>query len=184
MPARPNLPALALLAALAAVSVPGAGAQPSPPAARPDRTTAAYGDWVLRCERQGGADTRACEIAQTVQDQRGQVLAHLVMRRPAPGQRHAVSVQVGASATVSEPLQIVVEGQPALALPFRRCVPRGCFAELEPAEAELSSLAQRTEPAHAALRDGEGQPIAIPVSLRGLAAALQALHASEGDGAN
>ena len=50
------------------VPVPPPAAAPAP---APDRTTASFGDWVLRCDRR--ADTtppqRFCELGQTVQRQ-------------------------------------------------------------------------------------------------------------------
>lgn len=43
----------------------------APVAAKPDRTTANFGDWVLRCESVGSPAKRVCETAQgmTVQGQ-------------------------------------------------------------------------------------------------------------------
>ena len=151
----------------------------TPAAPRPDRTTATYGDWVLRCELPAGGGERACEAAQTVLDQRGQVLAQIAARQPSPAGGITLVVQVGTNATVSEPLRLSVEGQAVLTLSFRRCLPRGCFAETQPGEDELGALLRRTEPAQIEFVDSDGQAVAIPASLRGLSASLDALWAAD-----
>jgi invasion protein IalB len=192
MPTYLNRLLIAALIASLAGAMPGAQAQapvhsgappavvpasPVPAAApRPDRTTAAYGDWVLRCELAAGGTGRSCEVAQTVLDGRGQVLAQLTGRLSGPAGAVALVVQVGTNATVAEPLRLGVETEAGLTLHFRRCLPRGCFAESQPALAEIAALLPRTEPARVEFRDGEGQPVTIPVSLRGLAASLDALR--------
>jgi invasion protein IalB len=122
---------------------------------------------------------RSCEVAQTLLDQRSQTLAQMVARRVVPGGPIVFSVQVGANATVTEPLRLVMEAQTALTLPFRRCLPRGCFAETQFSEAELGTLLRGAEPARLEFADGEGQPVAIPASLRGLAGSLQALRTAD-----
>ena len=160
--------------------VPPAAAPPAAPAAsRPDRTTASYGDWVLRCELAANGAGRSCEVAQTELDGRGQVLAQITARPAGPAGAITLTVQVGTNATVAEPLRLGVENEAGLALPFRRCLPRGCFAEAQPNAAEFAALLAWTEPARIELRDGGGQSVTIPVSLRGLAASLDALQAAE-----
>jgi invasion protein IalB len=148
-------------------------------APRPERTTASYGDWVLRCELPPGGAERSCEVAQTVLDGRGQTLAQIIARRAAGNGGMQLSVQVGGSATVAEPLRLAVETQAVLTLRFRRCLPRGCFAEVQPTEMELGALLPRTEPIRLEFTDGDGQPVSIPASLRGLAASLDALRAAD-----
>jgi invasion protein IalB len=118
-------------------------------------------------------------VAQTVLDQRGQTLAQMVARRVVPGGPINFSVQVGANAIVAQPLRLVVDSQALLTLPFRRCLPRGCFAESQFGETELSSLLRSPEPARLEFADGEGQPVAIPASLRGLAGSLEAMGTAD-----
>ncbi|WP_043838991.1 invasion associated locus B family protein [Muricoccus aerilatus] len=148
---------------------------------RPDRTTASYGDWILRCEMQAGLSGRQCEVVHTVLDQRGQTLAQLVARRGATAASILLSAQVGTNVTVADPLRLTVE-QAAISLTFRRCFARGCFAEAQPTEAELSSIVPRTEPAKVEFHDGDGQVVSLPVSLRGLTPALNALRIADQDG--
>jgi invasion protein IalB len=77
---------LTLLAVLCGHGPSAAQAPPPPIAAmpQPDRTTACYGDWVLRCDLKGNGE-RSCEVAQTIQDTQAQLLAQVTRgaRRPA-----------------------------------------------------------------------------------------------------
>lgn len=90
---------------LALVMVVPAGAQPArtPPAALasvapadlPDRTNAAFGDWSVRCETQrpqGQPVNRVCEVALTMNDQRGQPIAQVVLSQPSRAAPHRMLV--------------------------------------------------------------------------------------------
>jgi invasion protein IalB len=152
-------------------------ATPAAPAAAstPERTTAAFGDWVVRCERRptGG---RGCEMAQTTADQRQQPVAVIALGRPARGGPMKLVAQVPVNVTVTEPARIALD--PALALPFRSCTPRGCFAEAELREpAQLQRLRDQAPDAASRLewRDAAGQEAGIAISFRGFAAAWDAL---------
>lgn len=166
---------------------PPAGATPTTPPVsprqdggipRPDRTTASYGDWVLRCDH-SNAGERACEVAQTIQDGRSQVLALMTARRGTTDGRVTFTAQVGTNATVTEPVRLVIENQAALSLAFRRCMPRGCFAEVQMPDTEASTLARRSDAAKLDYQDADGTLVSIPVSLRGLAPSLDALRRAE-----
>lgn len=184
-PADAQAPAQAPARSPAAAATPAA--PPAPPLApprqdggvpRPDRTTASYGDWVLRCDLSNGGE-RLCEVAQTIQDGRSQVLALLTARRGTPGGPITFMAQLGPNATVTEPARLVIEDQAVLNFAFRRCMPRGCFAEVQVPDAEASTVARRTDAARLDYRDAEGALISIPVSLRGLAPSLEALRRAE-----
>lgn len=171
-----NAPPAAVTAPMPAQTptpVGGDGAGP-----RPDRTTASYGDWVLRCELSNGGERR-CEVAQTIQDGRGQVLALLTAQRGTPEGQMAFTAQVGMNTTVGEPMRLLIEDQAVLTLAFRRCMPRGCFAEARLPEGEARALARRNDAAKLDYRDADGAPVSIPVSLRGLAPSLEALKRAE-----
>lgn len=179
MPAK-LLPAL-LLGLLAAL--PGAGraaAQPAPAATvpQPDRTTASYGDWVLRCDLKAAGE-RFCEVAQTIQDTQGAVLAQVTARRATPGGPLLLTVQVGTNIAIPEPVRMMADEQAALNLAFRRCLPRGCFAELQLPDGDAIAFAQRAEAARLDYRSADGTALSIPISLRGLAASLEALKVAE-----
>lgn len=147
-------------------------------APRPDRTTATYGDWVLRCELPAAGGEQSCEVTQTVLDGRGQPLIQIVARRGSAADQVVVSIHVAANATVSEPLRLSADSGSAVVAPFRRCTPRGCFAETQSPHGELAALAGRGEGGKVEYRDGDGGAVSVPVSLRGLGASLVAFSAA------
>ncbi|WP_255430371.1 invasion associated locus B family protein [Roseomonas sp. 18066] len=163
---------------LAAQILPSAANAPAAAAPQPERTTASYGDWVLRCVLPVGSQ-RSCEVAQTIQDTRAQILAQVTARRSLPGALLLLTVQVGAHITIGDPIRLMADEQAALALAFRRCMPRGCFAEVALPDGEVIAFAQRAEAARVEYTNAEGATLSIPVSLRGLAASLEALQAAE-----
>jgi invasion protein IalB len=153
----------------------------TPASSSPERTTASYGDWTLRCEAHAGAPAKTCEVAQAILDAQGQAVAQLVLARPAarpPAAGLVGVVQVPLNATVAEPVRLTFEasGPAVLSLPFRACAPRGCFAEGALPDQEFQQLRRRAEPARLEYRDAAANGVVRPVSLRGLSAALDALE--------
>ncbi len=144
----------------------------------PDRTTAAFGDWLLRCERQASG-LRECDVVQTLALQgQAQPIALIAVTRPVRGQPLQVSVQVPVSTNLTNVLRLTGDGRDALLveLPWQRCIPAGCFAETQLRdEAVLRRLRARTEPGRIEFRDGANQEIQWPFSVRGLGPALDAL---------
>jgi len=166
-----------------------AGAQA--PAAAPDRTSAAYGDWTLRCEvarPQGQPPVRTCEVALTFSDQRRQAVAQLVMGRTGRTEPLRMILQVPLEIRTDFAAKVMADpaapAEQALDLPFRMCsVARGgCFAEAElTGDAALQRLLARGEnPGRVTFRDSAGREIQLPMSLRGLAQALDALVREQG----
>lgn len=170
--ALPALPA----SAMAQASTPGARAATATQTAvalQPDRTTAQYGEWTLRCQMTG-AEGRNCDVSLTIIDQRAQPLVQVLMRRGTDASSLGVAVQVGVSVTVSEPARLLIEDEAVATLPFQRCVPQGCFAEGQQADAQMAT-AGRAETMRLEYRNADGAPVVFQAPTRGLAAALQAL---------
>lgn len=161
-------------------------APPPAPATAPDRTSAAYGDWTLRCETTrpaGQPAQRLCEIALTFTDARNQPVAQMVMGRTARAEPMRVILQVPIETRVEEAARLQADpaaaAGEALSLPFKLCsVARGgCFAEAElPNDAALRRLRARGDaPGRVTFRDSAGREIHLTMSLRGFGAALDAL---------
>lgn len=172
--------ALATFAAVAGAQPTRPAAQPAPAAtpSDPDRTTATFGDWLLRCERSTEGQ-RLCEVSQTLVLQgQSQPIAAIAFSRPARNQPLTLTVQVPVSVTLANPLKVIGEDRDTLTLDtgWRRCQPNGCFADLQLRdEPVLRRLRARTEPGRIEFRDAAAQDIRLPFSFRGLAAALDAL---------
>jgi invasion protein IalB len=154
----------------------------APPAAAapatPMQTTATYGDWTLRCVRQGEAanSPRSCEVVQSL-SVRGQQqpIAQVAVGSPAKGDPLRLTVVVPAAISFT-PAPHLKEGETSmLALEWRRCLQTGCFADAPPPADLLQKLRARTEPVQIAFRDAANQDVALPISPRGLGPALDAL---------
>lgn len=178
--------ASALLALLALAS-PAAGqtAKPASPAplppvsADPTVTTASFGDWTTRCEKPSGdKGERICEAVQTVQ---------------LPGQAAPVAQIAFGHASSDAPVKLVVvlpvdvwfpstvrvagsdKVPQTLDLAWRRCLPVGCFAENTAPDEAMRHWRGDSGQGRIAYKDGLGRDVALPISFRGLAQALDAL---------
>ncbi len=167
-----------LCASASAQTKPPAAAPPPAVGSEPGSTTATYGDWTLRCERAEGDGKRACEvgIAVQVQGQRAPV-AQIAFGRP-PGAdllrmvavlpvniRFPSAVKVAASDKDPQPIELA----------WSRCLPVGCFAELASSGDAVRRLRAEAGPARLSFVDAAGRNIGLPISLRGLPQALDAL---------
>jgi len=82
-----------------------AASAPAPVGTTPERTTASYGDWVLRCETVAGVAKRVCEVAQvmTAQGQSNPV-AQLAIGRRAAGESKQLTIVLPSNiAIISRP---------------------------------------------------------------------------------
>ncbi len=152
----------------------------------PDRTTASFGDWNLRCETlrpQGQPATRVCEIQQALQDQRGQPILQVVLGRPARGEPLRLIVQVPLEVRVDAPLRLIHDpaapAAEALSPTYRMCSAQrgGCFAELDLRD---DAAIRRLPPARARRKPG---PHRLPRQRRArIATALQPARLWRGAG--
>lgn len=141
----------------------------------PQRTTATYADWTVRCIMHG--DSKACEMVQTVQ----------IKGRPEPVSQIAIGHQ-----TKDNPLKVVFEVPVDVWLPggielatakkqnnitanFDRCIPVGCFAETNINDAETKSLSDMKKNGKLEFKNARKQEIAIAVSFKGFGDAYDAL---------
>ena len=153
---------------------------PSPQAgAEPQETSAVYGDWTLRCIRQGeGAQVRrTCEVVQSLRQQ-GQVqpFAQVALGRPDAGRGWRIVVLLPPNIALPSVVRIgSVEGQPPLVeLAWRRCLPNACVADSELPAPVLAKLHTGTETGRLTFQNGAGREITLLFSLRGLPQALDA----------
>lgn len=190
---------LALVAgpALAQTSAPAQSTAPKKPDAKPDaktapaapkpalgaqddgpsRTTATYDDWVVRCERTelaGGA--KVCEAAQTLQigTQQQGLVAQVVfgkIKSDAP-LRLVLQLPVGVWLPAGAQLTVGDNAKP-ISAGFKFCI-RACIADVDLTAPEAASLSTATGSAAISFLDRNQQQVTIPVSLKGLSAALVA----------
>ena len=148
------------------------------PAARPEFTTAGFGDWVLRCTQPEGR-AKNCEIVQSINAQ-GQVVAQFALGRAEAGQPIRLTLAVPPNLALDTPPRLVpnatvTDGRGVVDLVWRRCFPTICLADTAPSEALLQQFRRQNEAAQMRFVSGDGRENALPLSLRGIAAALDAL---------
>lgn len=153
--------------------------QPAPaPAAEPAQTTATYADWVLRCVRTGdkGSGPRVCEVVQTMVLQgQQQPVAQVAVGYDKNDLRLTLLVPPAISLSRSPALGVAGATTPHYDLTWRRCLPTGCFADVQVGLELLKLLRSRTEPMQFVFKDASERDAALPFSFRGLVPALDAL---------
>lgn len=146
--------------------------------ADPQATSATYGDWVLVCQRVGNAPQQTCEVTQRIQVQ-GQPgpIAQLAFARDGTSQKLRLVVVLPNNVMIPTEPRVTNgdAGENEVKLAWLRCVPGGCFADAVMAEDVVKAWRSSTERGRIAFKDGLGRDIAVPVSFRGLAPALDAL---------
>ncbi len=173
---RPQPPQAQAPAAPSAAPAPAAVAVPS----EPQSTVASFGDWALRCVRQGdGAQAaRMCEVTQNIQAQGQQgPLAQIAfgrVQRTDPLRLTAVLPPNVSFPSVVRVMMDEKDTQP-FDMAWARCVPGACVAFGEPAQAVIQRFRARTESARLIFKDSSGRDIAVPLSFRGLSQALDAM---------
>ena len=89
----------------------------------------------------------------------------------------SVTVLVPPNVTFGTAVRFAQEGaeSPAATLSWTRCLPGGCFASTVPNEEMLQRWRAAEKPGRISFQNGAGQEIAMIISLRGLAQAIDAL---------
>ena len=158
---------------------PGAPAQASV-SAEPAATSAIFGDWTLRCQRieDGDKAQRLCEVAQTIQVQnRREPIAQVALGRVSATAPLRVTAVLPPNVSFPSTVGIAAgdKDPPAVELGWRRCVPGGCFADAPASDEVLRGWRGLTTLGRITFKDAEGRTVAVPLSFRGLAQALDAL---------
>jgi invasion protein IalB len=177
----PPRPAQAQHQAPAPAPAPQAQATPTAPAAtdqNPQRTTASYGDWVVRCETLAGPPPQKnCDMEQLAQVQ-GQAnpISRVAIPLPQKGEPPKLFIQLPINVSFSAPIKVTTNDKDAgITTPFRRCVPAGCFAEIELKDDLQKKFRGSTEAGKITFKDAADRDVAIPLSFKGFAQAFEAL---------
>jgi len=151
---------------------------PAPTDQNPQRTTASYGDWVVRCETTAGPPPQKnCDMEQLAQVQ-GQAnpISRVAVPLPQKGEPPKMFIQLPINVSFSAPLKITVDAKDAgITTPFRRCVPAGCFGEVELKEDLQKKFRGSNEAGKITFKDAADRDVAIPLSFKGFAQAFEAL---------
>ncbi|GEC17227.1 hypothetical protein NWI01_31190 [Nitrobacter winogradskyi] len=167
---------LAQTLGVAAPATPAKGTGNSP---QTSTSTQTFEDWVVRCETKSPAP-KICEVAQTIatrnQQQQQSAVAEVVFGRVSKSDSMKLIVQVPPGVYLPAGIRLVVDDKtPPLTATFTRCI-QTCMAEAEIKPDAIQLLKGRTkaEPGRLEFEDGAHQQIKLPVSFKGLPAALAA----------
>lgn len=145
----------------------------------PQRTTASYGDWVVRCETIAGPPPqKSCDMEQLAQVQgQAQPISRVAIPLPPKGEPPKLFIQLPINVSFAVPLKITADAKDAgISTPFRRCVPAGCFAEVElKDDLQKKFRAAAAEPGKIVFKDAADRDVTIPLSFKGFAQAFEAL---------
>ena len=143
----------------------------------PQRTTATFEDWTLRCETQGTPPVRSCEVVQSVSIQ-GQPnpLTQIAVGRAAKGEPLKAVFQVPINVWLPSGVKLVYdEKEPGITATFKRCVPNACLSDVDLKDDMIKKLRARTENGRIEFKDAAQRDVAIPVSFKGFGQALDAM---------
>jgi invasion protein IalB len=159
---------------------PAAPAVPAAPVEGPQRTSASYGDWVVRCEVTEAQATQPaqknCDMEQLAQMQ-GQAnpISRVAIPLPAKGQPARLIIQVPVNVSLAAPVRISADNKDHLTVAFHRCIPAGCFADTELKEEELKRFRAETAAGKLVYKDSADRDVTIPLSFKGFGQAFDAL---------
>lgn len=166
---RMPLAALALLAFALPAAAQTAPAPTAAPAASETRST--HDDWIVRCK--GEAAKRECEAVQTLQttDLKG-ILAHVAVRAEVGGPVRLI-VLTPPGVWLPSNVTLKVGGVPDVAITYKRCG-QHCVASTELNAEQLAALKASSGQGDLVFENGSRQPIVLPLSFKGLGAAIEA----------
>ena len=156
---------------------PAAPAAPAAPVEGPQRTSASYGDWVVRCEITAAQPPQKnCDMEQLAQMQ-GQAnpISRVAIPLPVKGQPARLIIQVPVNVSLSAPVRISADNKDHLTVAFHRCIPAGCFADTELKEEEIRRFRAETEAGKLLYKDSGDRDVTIPLSFKGFGQAFDAL---------
>jgi invasion protein IalB len=151
--------------------------QAAPPVQGPQRTSASYGDWVVQCEIPEGQTQKTCDMEQLAHMQ-GQTnpISRVAIPLPPKGQEAKLIVQLPVNVSLAGGVKIEVDAKDrGLNIPFTRCVPAGCLAEMALKEEEMKRFRTETQPGKMLYKNAAEQPVTIPLSFKGFGQAFEAL---------
>jgi invasion protein IalB len=162
-----------------APAVPSA-ASPSASDEKPQRTTASYDDWILKCDKRvGPPPEKSCDIEQVVQAQlQGKNVPFSLIVVPRPVNPKSIKMMVQLPVNVSLRGNVILQADkadPGVAVPFARCVAAGCIAEFDLKEDVVKKLRSAAGAGSITFKNSNEQDVVVPLSLKGLAPALDAL---------
>ena len=145
-------------------------------AAAPQSTTATYGDWTLRCVMHN--KTNVCEMAQSMQIKgQSRPITQIAIGRQAKTDPLKIVFEVPINVWLPDGVKLTTDDKKvSISASFTRCLPVGCFADVEIGKAQIKALSALKKAGKLQFKDAGKQPIAIPVSFKGFGDAYDAMQ--------
>jgi invasion protein IalB len=146
----------------------------------PQRTTATYDDWIIECETQVGTPPRkVCEMAQTTQvniQGKTQPFSRVAIGQLAKDKPVILVIQLPVNVSFATKVHVrASDNDPGVDVPFARCVPNGCFAELDLKDDILKKFRVATAAGKLVFADAGSRNLSLPISFNGFGRAFDAL---------
>jgi invasion protein IalB len=137
---------------------------------------AQYGDWQMSCDTPPGASFEQCALIQNVsaEDQPNVGLSVIVLKT-ADQQVQLLRVAAPLGVLLPNGLGLNIDGKDIGRVPFVRCLPTGCVAEVILESQIISQLSAGQQAIFVVFKTPE-EGIGIPVSLNGFQAGFAALQ--------
>ena len=168
---RLSLLSAALASAFALPVAAQTAAAPAPAATDPTETRSVHDDWTVRCK--GKDDKRGCEAVQTLQTpDLAHILAHVAVRAEKNGPVRLI-VLTPPGVWLPSNVALKVAGVSDVVLTFKRCG-QHCVASTELTQDQIKALKASAGKGEIVFEDGSRRPIILPLSFKGLGAAMEA----------
>ena len=144
----------------------------------PSITTAAFGDWVERCQKVTGTPdiSKICEVAQTIQvEGQSSPIAQLAIGRLKKNEPLHITVVLPVNVAFPSTPKVDIGNSKSLELTWKRCVPGGCIGETTISDSDVADLLSGGDKGEINSRTSQGQDFKLAFSFRGLSQSLDAL---------
>jgi len=138
-----------------------------------------FQDWRAKCVTTENSAKPSCHIFQDlIQKESGKRVLHMAIGQLPDKQSVAVIITLPLGISLPPGLNVRVDKHDARQIPLQSCFANGCQAAFE-LDAQWKAQLTKGNAAEVIFYNLKGQPIGIPVSLKGISAALRALQGSK-----
>ena len=135
-----------------------------------------FTDWTVRCETEENQQQR-CVIYQTLVNQENEqpVVQFTVGYLGKDGNQPAAIMMVPLGVALKAGVQMQIDDNKAMRVPFDHCIPTGCVAGV-PLDQQLIASMKRGRVSKVTIRDITGRTASFDISLSGFTAGFNALR--------
>ncbi len=149
---------------------------PSTADAQEESLKSTHGDWLVKCGKPPGSKESICWVEQKVtSEDRPNVGLTVTYLKPTKGDEGTLQIQAPLGVILPRRLGLKVDGKDVGNVPYLRCFASGCLARAQ-VPAELLKTLRSGKTAVFIIFDTPEAGIGIPISLKGLSPAIDALN--------